>query len=55
MVVLALVVLHLPPVRQRALSWVTAWLARELGLSLQTSDFRYNLLTATASLADASV
>ncbi len=52
MMVLALAVLHLPPVQQRALSWVTAWLAREAGLSLQTSDFRYNLLTATASLAD---
>jgi len=49
---LALLLLHLPPARARAQAWVTDWLAREVGLTLQSGAFTYNLLTATVSLTD---
>lgn len=49
---LGLLLLHLPPARARARAWVTEWLAREVGLSLQSGELTYNLLTATASFAD---
>jgi len=49
---LGLLLLHLPPAQTRARAWVVGWLAREVGLTLQSGTFTYNLLTATVSLTD---
>ena len=49
---LGLLLLHLPPAQTRARAWVAGWLAREVGLTLQSGTFSYNLLTATVSLTD---